>query len=123
VEFPGILDPDISYSLGMKRVALCYRKEESTKPYADALRSVALEPVLISPSLAAVDRRLLSGGAGLNPPLGIRIVSGIPLLSSFFCPAFPWTAFLFCLDMAVSRSQKSTTPPRYALDRNSWKRT
>jgi putative glutamine amidotransferase len=58
----------------MKRVALCYRKEESTKPYADALRSVGLEPVLISPdaplgSLDAVDGLLLSGGADLNPAL------------------------------------------------------
>src|SRR5436190_3799889 len=54
---------------------------------------------------------------------GTRIVSEIPLPSSCCYPAFPWTVFLSCLDMAASRSQRSTTRPGYALDKNSWKRT
>ncbi len=46
-----------------KRVAVTYRDHSRIAPYADALRAVGIEPVLIEPMIDSVDS--LSGMAGL----------------------------------------------------------
>ena len=57
----------------MKRAALTYRKEDKIAPYAEALRSVGIEPVLVSPdkpidSLEGMGL-VLSGGTDIDPGL------------------------------------------------------
>lgn len=57
----------------MKRAALTYRVEQKIAPYADALRSVGIDPVLASPE-APLDSLngmglVLSGGTDLDPAL------------------------------------------------------
>lgn len=55
----------------MKRVAVTYRDEKRIAPYADALRLVGIEPVLVTPGHSAeeVDGLVLSGGTDLDPAL------------------------------------------------------
>ena len=56
-----------------KRVAVTYRNPKKVEPYASALRSVGIEPVLIDPDapipLDGLDGLLLTGGTDLNPKL------------------------------------------------------
>src|SRR5262245_38299398 len=56
-----------------KRVGITYRNPNKVKPYEEALRSVGIEPVLISPkephSVDGLDGLLLSGGTDLNPSM------------------------------------------------------
>src|SRR5882724_9475605 len=56
-----------------KRVAVTYRNLKKVEPYASALRSVGIEPVLIDPDapipLDGLDGLLLTGGTDLNPKL------------------------------------------------------
>lgn len=58
----------------MKRAAVTYRFDEKIAPYTDALRTVGIEPVVVSPeqplaSLDEVDGLVLTGGTDLNPAL------------------------------------------------------
>ena len=56
-----------------KRVAVTYRNLKKVEPYARALRSVGVEPVLIDPEASipidGLDGLLLTGGTDLNPKL------------------------------------------------------
>ena len=56
-----------------KRVAVTYRNLKKVEPYARALRSVGVEPVLIDPEVSlpidGLDGLLLTGGTDLNPKL------------------------------------------------------
>lgn len=56
----------------MKRAALTYRFTHEVGPYADALRAVGVEPVLVDPvssrpSFDDLEGLLLSGGTDVNP--------------------------------------------------------
>jgi gamma-glutamyl-gamma-aminobutyrate hydrolase PuuD len=55
------------------RVGLTYSYPEKAEPYAEALRLVGLEPVLLAPgdaaSIEGLDGLLISGGCDLNPKL------------------------------------------------------
>src|SRR5690348_3922902 len=58
----------------MKRVALSYRNEAKIGPYVEALRSVGIEPVPVSPdhpleSLVGFAGLMLSGGGDVDPAL------------------------------------------------------
>ena len=58
----------------MKRVALSYRNQAKIAPYVEALRSVGIEPVPVSPdhpveSLSGLDGLMLSGGSDVDPAL------------------------------------------------------
>jgi putative glutamine amidotransferase len=57
----------------MKRAALTYRDETRLAPYANALRSAGIEPVLVTPEtpLASLEGMglLLTGGTDLDPAL------------------------------------------------------
>jgi putative glutamine amidotransferase len=58
----------------MKRAALTYRFNNEVGPYADALRSVGVQPVLVdpagaTPTLDDIEGLLLSGGTDVNPTL------------------------------------------------------
>src|SRR5277367_5235766 len=57
----------------MKRAVLTYRDEKRIAPYADALRSVGIDPVMVTPDqpLDALDGMglVLSGGTDLDPKL------------------------------------------------------
>lgn len=54
-----------------RKVALTYDESKKLGPYADALRLVGLEPVLVSPddqwSLKGLDGLLISGGRDIDP--------------------------------------------------------
>ena len=56
-----------------KRVAVPYRDLKKAEPYARALRSVGIEPVLIDPDdpipIDGLDGLLLTGGTDVNPTL------------------------------------------------------
>ena len=53
------------------RIAVTYEEEKKAEPYADALRLVGLEPVLVSSegerSLVGLDGLLITGGADIDP--------------------------------------------------------
>lgn len=55
------------------RIGLTYSYPEKARPYAEALRLVGLEPVLLAPgapaSIEGLDGLLISGGCDLNPKL------------------------------------------------------
>ncbi len=58
----------------MRRAVLTYRFDDEVGPYAEALRVVGIEPVLVSPTserppIDAVNGLLLSGGGDVNPAL------------------------------------------------------
>jgi|HubBroStandDraft_1064217.scaffolds.fasta_scaffold375720_2 putative glutamine amidotransferase len=57
----------------MKRAALTYRKEDKIAPYAEALRNVGIEPVLVSPDTVLDSLEgmglVLSGGTDVDPAL------------------------------------------------------
>lgn len=56
-----------------KRVGVTYRERDRVAPYEEALRSVGIEPVLISPddsaTLEGIDGLLVTGGTDVNPKL------------------------------------------------------
>jgi putative glutamine amidotransferase len=55
----------------VKRAALAYRDEKRIAPYADALRSVGIEPVMVTPAqpIASLDGMglVLAGGTDVDP--------------------------------------------------------
>lgn len=57
----------------MKRVGVTYRSEKKIAPYAEALRAVGIEPVLVTPDQAqgsfTARGLVLSGGTDLDPNL------------------------------------------------------
>ena len=56
-----------------KRAVITYRDPDKVKPYADALRCVGVEPVLVAPgmseSLDGMDGLVISGGTDVNAAL------------------------------------------------------
>ena len=64
----------------MKRAALTYRKEDKIAPYAEALRNVGIEPVLVSPDTALDSLEgmglVLSGGTDIDPGLYGEMAQG-----------------------------------------------